>query len=238
MPSRVPDHPRRSVRLPGYDYATPGAYFVTIVTQGRLYLFGSVVDDNMRLSASGHVALAGWQSLPDHFDGLVLDEVVVMPNHIHGVLWLGQATDQPATCVAEPRGAPGGGWAQHAAPLHEAARTRDGAHSQPLPEAGRTRDGARSQPMPEAARTRDGAHSRMAPSLAAGSLGVVVRSYKAAVTRELRAAALVAEGAVWQRGYYEHVVRGEGSLDRIRRYISGNPSRWATDDENPDRQRD
>jgi REP element-mobilizing transposase RayT len=65
----------------------------------------------------------------------------------------------------------------------------------------------------------------------AGSLPTIVRSYKAAVTRLARRACLAE--SVWQRSYFDHVIRGEEELSRIREYILNNPLRWNLDEENP-----
>jgi hypothetical protein len=81
-------HHRRSVRLKGYDYTWAGAYFVTICTWGRECLFGDVVDGTMRLSEFGQIAQSVWEELPQHYPGLELDEFVIMPNHIHGIVVL------------------------------------------------------------------------------------------------------------------------------------------------------
>ncbi len=77
---------RRSVRLPGYDYAQPGAYFVTVVAAGRQCLFGRVENQDMILSDLGRVAEQQWARLPKRFPGLELGVFIVMPNHLHGIL--------------------------------------------------------------------------------------------------------------------------------------------------------
>lgn len=66
-----------------------------------------------------------------------------------------------------------------------------------------------------------------------GALGAIVGSFKAAVTREIGKQMGMAGTTVWQRGYYDHIIRGERALDRIRNYIQANPSRWPQDEENP-----
>src|SRR5262249_35702674 len=77
----------RSIRLAGYDYAAPGAYFVTIVVQGRECLLGDVTaEGTMRLSEIGKMAQAEWEALPTHFPRARLDACVVMPNHLHGII--------------------------------------------------------------------------------------------------------------------------------------------------------
>jgi REP element-mobilizing transposase RayT len=71
--------------------------------------------------------------------------------------------------------------------------------------------------------------------LRAGSLGAVVGPFKAAVTRAARAEEIVGSDPVWQRGFWEHIVRGPEALKRIQRYIVENPSRWPYDSENRNR---
>ncbi|HTE83554.1 MAG TPA: hypothetical protein VK821_02380 [Dehalococcoidia bacterium] len=84
-------HHRRSIRLKGHDYAQSGADFVTICTEHRDCLFGEVVDGAMRLNPYGEATAACWHSIPDHFPGVELDEFVIMPNHIHGVVLIAPA---------------------------------------------------------------------------------------------------------------------------------------------------
>jgi putative transposase len=83
-------HHRRSIRLKGYDYTQAGAYFITIVTKDRACLFGRIVDGEMRLSHVGHIVRACWLAIPDHFPHAMVDEFVVMPNHVHGIIVLNE----------------------------------------------------------------------------------------------------------------------------------------------------
>ncbi|BAY76754.1 hypothetical protein NIES25_32110 [Nostoc linckia NIES-25] len=86
MPYDPQKHHRRSIRLKGYDYTQPGAYFITICTKARQCLFGNVVKGKMQLNCLGHIAFNCWQTIPDHFPHVELDSFVVMPNHLHGIL--------------------------------------------------------------------------------------------------------------------------------------------------------
>jgi len=81
-------HHRRSIRLRGYDYTSPGAYFVTICVRGRKCVLGYVADDEMVFSETGQVAEAQWRGLPKHYPHVALDAFVVMPNHVHGIIVL------------------------------------------------------------------------------------------------------------------------------------------------------
>jgi len=85
-----PHHHRRSLRLKGYDYSQAGAYFVTICTHDRIHLFGEVMDGEMRVNQWGSIVREEWFRTAQLRLYVVLydDEFVVMPNHIHGVIWI------------------------------------------------------------------------------------------------------------------------------------------------------
>ncbi len=176
---------RRSVRLPHYDYASPGAYFVTLCAHERRMTFGEISDAEMQENDAGKIVRACWNALPEHFPHIMADASVVMPNHVHGIVSLVDALGESKR-------------AQHAAPL----------------------------------RKTDSARGRTVP----GSLGAIIRSFKSACTKtinEKMGTSEVKREPVWQRNYYERVIRNEEELDRIRRYILFNPTRWASDWENP-----
>ncbi len=83
-------HNRKSARLQNYDYSQSGYYFVTICTQNRVNYFGEIDRDRMKISHVGQIATDCWWNIPEHFDNAALDEFVVMPNHIHGILVIKQ----------------------------------------------------------------------------------------------------------------------------------------------------
>jgi putative transposase len=83
-------HGRRSVRLPAYDYAGRGPYFVTICTRHRDCLLGAVKSGTVHLSEMGHIAALAWSELVEHCPGVELGEWVVMPNHLHGIISLAE----------------------------------------------------------------------------------------------------------------------------------------------------
>jgi len=153
-------------------------YFVTIVTHRRECLFGDVVDGAMRLNDAGRIARSCWLETPSHFPRVELDEFAVMPNHIHGVIFIVGAT--------------------HASPL--------------LPE-------HRLPPSPRGP--------------LCGSVGAVVGSVKSAVTKRINVLRGTPGDRVWQRNYYERIIRDEHELNRARGYIQVNVADWAQDAENP-----
>ena len=81
-------HHRRSIRLKNYDYSQEGAYYVTIVTWQREFLFGDVVNQEMMLSLYGEIVQKWWEEIPVHFSNVETGAFVIMPNHVHGVIYI------------------------------------------------------------------------------------------------------------------------------------------------------
>lgn len=188
---------RRSIRLKGYDYTQPGAYFITICTYHRAHLFGAVVDGEMQLNALGEVARQCWLAIPDHFPHAALDEFVIMPNHVHGILWIvGANNDSPTDRGGEK-------------PLAGAK------NFSPLP-----------SPPPSPPRVAPRPHGT------SKTIGSMIRGFKIGVTKWARQNTDI--HTIWQRNYYERIIRSERALDAIRRYIVNNPLRWHLDRYNPD----
>jgi REP element-mobilizing transposase RayT len=84
---------RNSLRYPRHDYAEPGAVFVTVCTSGKQRLFGDVQDGQIIHSPAGLVAVNRWQMIPDRFAAVEIDAFVIMPDHVHGVLFTGANPD-------------------------------------------------------------------------------------------------------------------------------------------------
>jgi REP element-mobilizing transposase RayT len=161
--------------LQEYDYATPGAYFVTMCAMDRECLFGNVDQGAFVPSPIGKIIVECWDALPRHFDHVETDAFIVMPNHVHGIL------------VFQERGMGRG-------TIYRAPTPRRFGEGQ------------------------------------AKSLATVIGNFKAAVTRRARALHRVPAVPVWQRNYYEHIIRNEDDLNRIRQYIIDNQPRWSEDE--------
>ena len=147
---------RRSIRVKGYEYSTPGAYFVTICTRNR--------DPMLRRVVFRKAVETAWIWSPTRFDNVELDEFVVMPHHTHFVLRLVD---------------------------HDARSDRHLA----------AQGGLTSAP----------------------TLPNIVGAFKTVAATGINAARGTRGQPVWQRGYYEHIVRDEEELRRIRDYIRSNP---------------
>ncbi len=91
------EHDRQSLRLPTYDYSQMGAYFVTICAFEREEIFGRIHDGKMVLNESGRIVEIKWFDLPNHHVHIALDEFVIMPNHIHGIIWINGVGARPAS---------------------------------------------------------------------------------------------------------------------------------------------
>ena len=186
-------HHRRSLRLPDWDYRTHAYYFVTICTHNRENLFAA--------APLAEIAEVMWPLIPNqpHAQSVYLDEWVIMPNHLHGLVLLpGPASD--ATVDPEEEALLPG------LPFD----MRYAAHPPAEPTPGDR------------------------PKLAPGSLGAIMGNYKSGVTRRINALRRTPGHRVWQRGYYEHIVRDHRELERIQIYIRENPARWAEDRDNLD----
>jgi putative transposase len=180
----------RSVRLKGYDYAAPGAYFVTICAWQRGLLLGTILDGVVHLSEIGKIVAEEWQQTAVIRAEIRLDEWVVMPNHMHGVLWI----------------------------VDESPKFEDG-------------NGTKIGIDNDASDT-DGAHGRAPLQRKPRSLGSLVAGFKSAATTRSNAWRASPGVPIWQRGFYDHVVRNERELNAIRRYIRENPLKWAQDRDN------
>ena len=149
---------RRSPRLKDWDYGTPDAYFVTVVTQLRRSRFGTIDGEGvMARSTLGTIAEAEWWRTATVFPNAHSPVFVLMPNHVHGIVYLNLDPDL----------------------------------------------------------TRPPAH-----------LSAFVGSYKSAVSRR-------AGAGIWQRSFYDRIIRDERELAVLWDYIESNPGRWAEDHENP-----
>jgi hypothetical protein len=91
MTRRNSGHHRRSLRLQGHDYSRAGAHFVTICAHDRECLFGDVMGDQVVLSACGAIVEEEWECTAVVRPSVCLDESIVMPNHIHGIVVIASA---------------------------------------------------------------------------------------------------------------------------------------------------
>lgn len=93
----------RSTRLKNWDYSSPGYYFVTICTRNFQPFFGEIIDGVMRLTPVGEIVHRFWSEIPEHFPNIGLDEFVIMPNHMHGIIIIHECVEtQHAASLPKP----------------------------------------------------------------------------------------------------------------------------------------
>jgi REP element-mobilizing transposase RayT len=205
---------RRSIRLKGFDYSAPGNYFVTLCTAEQEKLFGEIVDRQMILNRAGEAVRAAWFELPMRFPTVVPDVFVVMPNHFHGII----AFTQPIPRAAL-RGAMAG------AKQTQQARAATFARGAKAQQACAPTEAIQRQGQP----TRSRATPQNPEAFSYPTLGKVMRTFKSlsavAVDRALGRFGM----PVWQRNYFERIVRPGREHERIEGYIIDNPVRWEQD---------
>jgi REP element-mobilizing transposase RayT len=166
-----PEAPRRKqIRLLGYDYSQPGRYFITVCALEKACIFGEVHDGYFDPSPAGNIVRECWYELPAHYADVHLDEFVIMPNHIHGIIIF----------------------------------------SRPV--------GAKLKPGVEVSLSR--------------TVSEVVRGFKTFSARRINEMTGATGKPIWQRGYFEHIVRTNKGMAAIRQYIRDNPGAWEKDPEN------
>ncbi|MBL7156653.1 MAG: transposase [Candidatus Omnitrophica bacterium] len=180
---------RKSIRLKNYDYTQDGMYYVTVCVNDRKCIFGDVSDGKMILNNEGYMVDEWWRKLPEHFPNVEVDESIVMPNHLHGIIVI----------VGAPLvGALNG--------INDRATIKV-AHTATSP-----------------------ATIKVAPTL-----GEIIGAFKSITTNEYIRNVKINNWPrfgkhLWQRNFYEHVIRDEQDSNRIREYIINNPGQWERDE--------
>ena len=82
---------RKTNRLSEYDYSQNGVYFITICVRNRDKIFGTYVNDTVSLNGCGLIAEKCWKELPAHICGCEIDEFVIMPDHVHGIIVISES---------------------------------------------------------------------------------------------------------------------------------------------------
>jgi len=206
----------------------------------------------MRLNPLGQLVRSHWLKLPHHHTHVELDEWVVMPNHIHGILIF----NNPRMGAAGGRGVALGGRGAalgqdvedttdisnpNATPSYDRPHTHD--HSNATPSYDRPHvNSDRLSAEPGVAFGQEPLSSPLdglpnaaplPPRLGAGTVGAVVLNFKSVTTRSRNRIKRSPGSSMWQRNYYEYIIRNEESLSRIRQYIHNNPLMWQEDQLHP-----
>jgi len=173
-----------SARLKYYDYSGSGGYFITICTKNCKHYLGKIIDGKIELTNIGMRAGICWQEISKHYPFVKLDQYIVMPNHVHGIIFINKNNDVMA---------------QNPAIRYD--KKLDGMSG----------------------------FNKFGPQ--SGNLGSIIRGFKIGVKKHATQNNLLFE---WQSRFYDHIVRNEEELKRIRQYIIENPLKWELDKNNPE----
>ena len=174
---------RKLNRLKHYNYSEPGYYFVTICSRNREIIFGKYIENivgtglapvrdnvrcenNIKLSDLGNIIEKQWIDIPNQYDNVELDQYIIMPNHLHGIIIIHKWTG--------------------------------------------------ASPVP--------------------TISNIIGSFKSKTSveylRYINNENLNICGQIWQRSFYDHIIRNDRSLNTIREYIANNPVNWKQDIDN------
>jgi REP element-mobilizing transposase RayT len=219
---------RRSIRLETFDYSSSGAYFVTICAQARgMNWFGVISKDGMRLNAAGNMVKNELEGLTTRFTNLEVDTFIVMPDHVHAVLVLGDSNDQSEPHIRRGE--------LHVRPATNAERDTtthqrlDALHANESTRGVRAVKGEHTVRPYEATAMHHHAYTHP-KGTRADSVGRIVQLFKTFTTQEYikgvrRLGWQPFEKHLWQRDYWERVIRDDRELEETRSYILENPAR-------------
>jgi putative transposase len=220
-------HHRRSIRLRGYDYSQAGLYFITICTKDREYLFGKIADGEMVLNDAGKIAFDEWVKLPERFPNFDLDVFQIMPNHMHGIIVLNDIVG--ATLAVAPESVAPESVDQN----DTASNIVIGTTARVAPTVAQNdNDETRNDDGDNRARVNHARTDRARTGVRTATIGDIVGAYKSLVANEclkIYKTKNKTMGKLWQRNYYEHIIRDEQSYRTISNYIIENPAKWNDD---------
>ncbi len=241
-PSQANTRQRRSLRLRDYDYTQAGAYFLTICTHQRSSWFGHIENDAMMLNEFGEIVREEWLLSGDIRAEIELGDYVIMPNHLHGIVWIVANEDQGIKATDPVRATGHLGLnnvvrATGRSPVRAHAFTsipvRMTDHPGLNDVVGATGHPGSDDVVRATGRSPVPASAPIPTGPPPKSIGAFVAGFKSAATKRINQIRQTPAAPVWQRNYYEHVIRNEADYQRIAEYIDQNPQRWAMDSLNP-----
>jgi REP element-mobilizing transposase RayT len=215
-----------SARLNNWNYGAMGSYFITICTRNREHFFGKIVQKEMILNAIGKKVEEEWlktiELRPDM--NLELGNFVVMPNHFHGILIIGENEYNSKTGVDSGLGL------QMDSRIDSRldSRCRDAMHRVSTG-TGTDHDFNSDHDAHHDMYTHHDMKNKFGPQ--SKNLGSIVRGFKSAVTTYSKTNALDC-GSInfgWQGRFHDHIIRNAAEFERIQNYIATNVENWEKD---------
>ncbi len=182
---------KNSLRLSNYNYSVSGTYFITICSYKREEFFGEITNNLIHLNDYGKIIHDCWYQIPTNYKKIKLDDFVIMPNHIHGIIWIVGA-------------------------IHESPEEKRKIHE--TPENKLTLGNGVIRELPLRIERRKMLISKIIGRFKMNSAKLInnIRNSKGS--------------HVWQRSYYDHIIRNETDLNNTKAYIQNNPLNWRTDE--------
>lgn len=200
----------KSVRLFEWNYTWNACYFVTICTLNREHYFGEIFDGEMKLFEIGKMAQYFWLEIPNHSINVKLDEFIVMPNHLHGIVIIDQQNNDIKT-------------------KNGVGETKCGVVETPNLGVSTTANSLIFSPkmiLMQKSKQKQIQSNFWKP----GCLGVIINQFKRICTIKIQKKYNI--DFTWQTRFYDHIIRNEKSLNYIREYIKNNPKNWKDDQNN------
>ena len=192
----------QTTRLFGYDYTRNGAYFITICTKKFTPYFGEIKKGNMTLSETGIIVNDFWFEIPYHFPNAQLDEFIIMPDHIHGIIIIKSKSDSKLNLNYINVETPNLGVSKESTIKNVKYETPNlGVSTNSMIKQGNK-------------------HWK------SNSIGSIINQFKRICTIKVKSCGL---DLSWQPRFYDHIIRSDNELDRIRTYIKNNPNNWLND---------
>jgi len=212
----------KSSRLLLWNYSDDGYYFITICVKKHKCLFGKIENDEMILNKLGKIAVKYWLEIPKHFSNIVLDEFIVMPNHIHGIIEIKNNDD-----VKRGKHVMQNDNVNRGKDVMQNNNVKCGKYVIPNDNINHIKHGRDAINRVSTNGGITGKHNPMGKN----TLGEIIRWYKGRSTFEIRK---IYPDFQWQSRFYDHIIRTEESLYNIRNYIISNPGMWGKDRNNPE----
>ncbi|MCL2026939.1 MAG: hypothetical protein FWG79_00465 [Bacteroidales bacterium] len=228
-------HHRRSIRLREYDYSLAGAYFITICCENGIHRFGKIENQQMVLNDFGKIARDEWLKLSERYPNMLFDTFQIMPNHVHGIIQICQSPPHANHCDKSLRktSVVGAGLAPaHANHCDKSSRKTYVVGAGLAPALANHRDKCqRVVPTNDCGKCQQG--RPQGSPLRRTTIGNIVGVYKSLVAIKcLEIYKLRNEymGELWQRNYYERIIRNHRAHHDIATYITNNPINWENDE--------
>ncbi len=217
-------HNRRSIRLKGYDYSQAGLYFVTICIQNRAFIFGNIQNGILNLNEYGKIAFAEWQRTEEVRSYCIIHEFIIMPNHIHGIIEIKDKGELKSESTSELKFAP----TKFQSPSQTIGSIIRGYKIATIKKIKdlileRELEGKELKKNTGESKSENTGESKSenTDELKSDSTGEL----QFAPTRIIKSLNF----KIWQRNYYEHIIRNERAYNNIANYIINNPKKWEED---------